>query len=50
MVVTDRNSNNTKKKSNVIQKRQHHRNKPRHNHIDLGTIFDEHIKCEFEKQ
>src|ERR687888_1081872 len=50
MVVTDRNSNNTKKKSNVIQKRQHHRNKPRHNQkINLGTIFDEHLKSEFEK-
>src|SRR5919108_756658 len=50
MVVGDRNSNNTKKKSNVIQKRQHHRNKPRRNQkINLGTIFDEHLKCEFEK-
>ena len=50
MVVSGRNSNNTKKKSNVIRKRQHHRNKPRHNQkINLGTIFDEHLKCEFEK-
>src|ERR671922_417179 len=50
MVVDDRNSNNTKKKSNVIQKRQHHRNKPRRNQkINLCTIFDEHLKCEFEK-
>lgn len=50
MVVGGRNSNNTKKKSNVIQQRQHHRNKPRHNQkINLGTIFDEHLKCEFEK-
>jgi len=50
MVVGSRNSSNTKKKSNVIQKRQHHRNKSRPNQkINLGTIFDEHLKCEFEK-
>src|SRR5215204_5488877 len=48
-MVVGRNSNNTKKKSYVRQ-RQRHRNKPRSNQkINLGTIFDEHIKCEFEK-
>jgi carboxymethylenebutenolidase len=48
-MVVGRNSNNTKKKSYIKQRRQRHRNKPRHNQINLGTIFDEHIKCEFEK-
>jgi carboxymethylenebutenolidase len=47
-MVIGRNSNNTKKKSYVRQ-RQHHRNKPRPNQINLGAIFDKHIKCEFEK-
>ena len=50
MFVGGRNSNNTKKKNHVRQRRQHHRNKPHHNQkINLGAIFDEHIKCEFEK-
>jgi carboxymethylenebutenolidase len=47
-MVVSRNGNNTKKKSYVRQ-RQHHRNKSRPNQkINLGTIFDKHIKCEFQ--
>src|ERR671924_2327583 len=50
MFVGGKNSNNTKKKSHVRQGRQRHRNKSRPNQrINLGAIFDEHIKCEFEK-